>query len=70
VKRMSVEEARRLGLLDGSSLRPEKVRKRGTRKTAAGPYRSQCRCGEVFTTRAAEDRHVRPGHATFNTLLT
>jgi hypothetical protein len=23
----------------------------------------------VFTTRAAEDRHVRPGHATFNTLL-
>ena len=33
--------------------------KRTTRKTAPGPYRTVCHdCGEVFTTRAAEDRHV------------
>lgn len=33
--------------------------KRRVRRTAKGEYHTECKtCGEVFTTSAAEDRHV------------
>lgn len=35
-------------------------------RAARKPYQSRCcACGEQFTTRAAEGRHVAPGHARF-----
>ena len=37
--------------------------KRTTRKTAPGPYHTRCHnCGELFTTRAGEDRHLDATH--------
>ena len=51
--RISVAEAKRLGLLD-----PQK-KKRTTRKEAPGPFNSRCMvCQEEFTTIASEDRHL------------
>jgi hypothetical protein len=48
-----------------------KQAKRTTRKEASGPYMTQCRtCGEVFNTRAAEDRHVvETHHARYELIL-
>jgi hypothetical protein len=37
--------------------------KRTTRRAAAGPYHTRCtRCGEEFTTEAAEERHLIAAH--------
>ena len=37
--------------------------KRTTRKTAPGPYATRCHdCGETFTTRVGEDRHLDATH--------
>ena len=46
--------------------------KRTTRRTARGPYASECYdCGEAFTTQAAETRHVNAtGHARYQLCLT
>ena len=39
------------------------AKKRTTRKTGRGPYRTRCKtCGEVFTTAASEDRHLTATH--------
>lgn len=55
--RMTVAEARKLGLLDGTEMKAAKVRT--TRKTARGPYHTRCTtCQEEFTSMASEDRHV------------
>lgn len=59
---LSAAEAAALGLT------PRKPA-RQTRRTIPGPYWSQCvACDTVFTTRAAEDRHVTAGHNRYNTL--
>ena len=51
--RLTPAEAKALGL----DVKATKTRT--TRKTAPGPYRTRCdTCGETFTTRAGEDRHV------------
>ena len=55
IARISAAEARALGI--DTDEKPS--RKRTTRRTARGPYRTICiDCGEVFTTQAAETRHV------------
>ena len=60
---LTAAEAKALGV-DVKAARP-----RSTRRTAAGPYRSRCHdCGETFSTRASETRHVAPGHCRFDTL--
>jgi len=52
--RLTEAEARKLGL------DVPKKKARTTRKTAAGPYHTRCKkCGEEFTTQAAEDRHLK-----------
>jgi hypothetical protein len=61
--RLSHADLRRLGLA---------APKRTTRKTAPGPYRTQCViCREVFTTRASEDRHLAStAHPRYALILT
>jgi hypothetical protein len=55
-------EARRLGL----DTTP--ARKRTTRKEATGPYHTRCtKCGDEFTSVAAENRHLDadPSHLNY-----
>ena len=65
--RMSVGEARRLGL----PVSPEPTRSRTTRKQVTGKYVSlRCHaCGATFTSQAAEDRHVTLEHSRFEFVL-
>jgi hypothetical protein len=60
--RLTPEQARALGL-------DTKARRKTTRKTAEGKYHTRCNCGEEFTTAAAENRHVQPGHQRFTLVL-
>jgi len=56
--RLSVAEAKALGLTSAA-----KGKKRTTRKTGRGPYHTRCRtCHVEFTTAASEDRHVHDTH--------
>lgn len=61
--RMSEREARRAGLVAPKSRTTRRVapREKGTR--------SRCKCGEEFTTIAAEDAHVAAGHNRFESLF-
>lgn len=63
--RLTEAEARRAGLLAPKS---RKTRKAAPRNGAP----SRCKCGEEFTTDAAETRHVEqnPGHCRIETVLT
>jgi hypothetical protein len=60
--RLSNADLRRLGLA---------APKRTTRKTATGPYLTECvMCKTRFTTRASEDRHVNEtGHPRYSLVL-
>lgn len=61
--RLSAAQAAALGLVPGKG--------RSTRRTLPGVYWSRClaeSCGQVFTSRAAEDRHVSLTHCRFETL--
>jgi hypothetical protein len=65
--RLSPAEARRLGLI------PPPSGSARNRKVARAPYHTRCmRCGAVFTTQAAEDRHVDRigGHLRFELIIT
>jgi hypothetical protein len=60
---MSAAQATALGL-------DVKAPKRTPRTTAHASYRTYCTsCLMEFTTRAAEDRHVAPGHNRFSIIL-
>ena len=51
-----------------SRLQPEGAR--STTRAKPTPYHSLCTaCGQQFVTQAAEDRHVAPGHARFESIL-
>lgn len=51
--RITAAQARKLGI------DPSIGKKRRVRRTARGPYLTKCKaCGEVFTSRADEDRHL------------
>jgi hypothetical protein len=54
---MTAAQARKLGIDTPAA------KAKTTRKVAAGPYWSRCtRCGEEFTSYAAEDRHLIASH--------
>jgi hypothetical protein len=66
--RLSPARARALGIVSPSAGVP-----RRTRRAVPGHGISRCHnCGEVFTTDAAETRHVdtHPGHCRYQTALT
>jgi len=53
VARITAAQARKLGI------DPALGAKRRVTRTAKGPYLTRCTtCGEVFTTRTAEDNHL------------
>lgn len=63
--RVTAGEARRLGIDVPST-------QRSTHKVARAPYHTRCMaCGAVFTTQAAEDRHVdtQGGHLRFELII-
>lgn len=62
--RLTASEAKALGI------DVEATRTRTTRRTARAPYHTRCMsCRAVFTTQAAEDRHVSTGHARFELVI-
>lgn len=63
--RLTRADAKRLGLDVPASTR-------STHKVARAPYHTRCMaCGAVFTTQAAEDRHVdaQGGHLRFELII-
>jgi uncharacterized C2H2 Zn-finger protein len=57
---ISAKEAKRLGIVATDPAPKAKVK---VRRTAAGPYHTECaRCGEEFHTQASETRHVVETH--------
>ena len=63
--RLSRAEAKALGV-------PVPASTRAPRRTARAPYHTRCMaCGAVFTTQAAEDRHVDAvgGHTRFELII-
>ena len=62
---LTAAEARALGITAPAG------RTRTTRKAAPGHGRSRCYdCGQLFTTAAAETRHVAAGHCRYESVLT
>ena len=63
--RITPAQARALGVDTPNS------RRRSTRRTASGPYRTRCTtCGDVFVSEAAETRHLDDtGHGRYELVL-